>query len=259
MHGKIYIFKRNTINKHAIITSANITNQGLNRNHEWGCCLSNATEISNLEKNILTTIENELTDDIINQIKDRIDIWRKENPNYKVSKLPKIKTADIILSETYKINIPKSNKIFLKPVGTKENPIIERDFSNETKQYFARRPKAIHKDDILIAYAVGRKNIVSVFRVLSKQPIQREADRWPWYVDVENITPYYGKCWFEKHLHITNIKNTYLELTNNSPITNERGITYGSLSRGGDKLCLDKDYGLYILSLALSEERNITL
>lgn len=257
LHGKIYIFKSSSVNTYAIITSANVTHNGLKRNHEWGCCLSNTTEINSLEKSILTTIEYELKDGIINQIKDRIDAWKSKNPDYKPPKSPKIETADIILSETHKINIPDSIKIFLKPVGTKEEPIIKRDFSDETKQYFAKRPKAIHKDDILISYAVGRKNIVSAFRVLSNQPIKREADRWPWYVDVENITPYYGKCWFEKHLHITNIKNTYLGLTNNSPITNKGGITYGSLSRGGDKLCLDKDYALYILSVVLTEEKNI--
>lgn len=257
LHGKVYLFKNNSINTHVIITSANITYKGLNKNHEWGYCFSNTTEINNLEKSILRTIEYELSDGIINQIKDRIDAWKSKNPDYKPPKSPKIETVDIILSETHKINIPKSINIFLKPVGTKEDPIIKRDFSDEAKQYFAKRPKAIHKDDILISYAVGRKNIVSAFRVLSNQPIKREADRWPWYVEVENITPHYGKCWFEKHLHITNIKNTYLGLTNNSPITNKGGITYGSLSRGGDKLCLDKDYALYILSVVLNEEKNI--
>lgn len=57
LHGKIYIFKKSDIPFAAIITSANLTDNGLYLNHEWGVELADSITIESLEKSNLNCIE----------------------------------------------------------------------------------------------------------------------------------------------------------------------------------------------------------
>ena len=85
LHGKVYIFKKNNAPFAAIITSANLTQHGLELNNEWGCLIEDAKAIEGVEKQLLADTDTELMNDKLALIKDRADKarkegWKKEKP-----------------------------------------------------------------------------------------------------------------------------------------------------------------------------------
>lgn len=259
LHGKVYIFKSDGIHINAIITSANITHNGLYSNHEWGCCFDDVDSIAKIEQNILSTVKYELTDDIIGKIQQRIKEEKSNNPTPVPVYYPQINIDDIILAHRFNVSIDPKVRIFIKPIGSNEKKVYNGDYSAESEQYFSRkRPASVRKDDILISYAVGAKKIISAFKVLSDAPIYsgNDEERWPWYVEVENMTPKFGKQWYTKDLYITSIAHKYVE-TFDLNITNNGGKTLGALQWGADKICLDQNFGTYLLSMILDIEQKL--
>lgn len=258
LHGKVYLFKRQGKSIHALITSANITHRGLSKNHEWGCCFDDEVVIEKLEKTILSTVGYRLTDDMLEKVRQRVDLHKKEQPATKQSPSPVINISDIIISHRFNVDIDPKTRIFLKPIGHTENPVFDGDYSHETEQYFAVHPVAVRKNDLLISYGVGSRKIISIFKVLSDVPLNtgKEDSRWPWYVEVDNITPKYGKIWFEKNLYITDLARDYVD-TYDLNITNNGGKTLGALQWGVDKIRLSQDFGTELLSLVMSVEKKL--
>ena len=78
LHGKIYIF--NTKNeKKAIITSANFTDSGLGKNHEWGILTSDIKIISSISNQLMSTIEIPyLTLDEIEHLENKCEEYFKD-------------------------------------------------------------------------------------------------------------------------------------------------------------------------------------
>ncbi len=258
LHGKVYLFKSNNINHSAIITSANITHNGLSRNHEWGYYFSNTSAIDNLEQNINSTIQYQLTANIIHEISLKLDEYNKEHPK-QAKERPSININNFIIPQIYKVDITSYTRIFIKPIGSTSEPIYDGDYSKAVKQYFSKkRPKAVRNGDYLIAYGVGSRKIVSIFKVISKAPIYSGSDdeRWPWYVEVDNITPKLGSQWFNKNLYIMDIANEYVDMFGLN-LTNNGGDTLGALQWGVDKIQLDHNFGTYLMELILNIENRI--
>ncbi len=68
LHGKIYIFKDVDIQK-AIVTSANLTHNGLYHNHEWGLLIDNQDTIAQLENEVLECIEyHDITESLVDRL-----------------------------------------------------------------------------------------------------------------------------------------------------------------------------------------------
>ena len=258
LHGKIYIFKSNGVPLNALVTSANATHNGFRRNHEWGCCFDDKDQIENLEKTIIRTAEYELTDNMLNDVKHRVDSHKQQHPIVPQSLPPAININDIIASNRFNLNITSNTRIFLKPIGHTEDPVFDGDYSEEAKQYFAKPPKAIHKNDLLISYGVGSRKIISIFQVLSNAPLNSgdKNSRWPWYVKVANLTSKFAKVWFNKNLYITNLAQDYVDIYD-LPITNKGGKTLGALQWGVDKIQLTQNFGTELLSLIMTIEKNL--
>ncbi len=247
LHGKIYISKSEGNYNEAIITSANFTNNGLRLNNEWGTIIKDALEIERLEVNILEKIVLEsLTE---KQIDDFMEVLEK-NP------LPKEKnpvTIDLSHHLQYKKNpfkVPSKVNYWLKPIGVSGDLIsFDRVFDEiDTNLHFSRtRPTGVKVNDILIAYAVGHKNILSIYRVKSEvKSTKIENDRWPYFVVGENLTPFYGQEWNKYNIGISNQKDEVVNrgLFNVTP----SGInSYGSLMRGADKLRVTPEFGQYLI------------
>ena len=119
------------------------------------------------------------------------------------------------------------------------------------------KPVGVKIDDILISYAVGHKNILSIYRVNSEvKSTGIENDRWPYYVVGENLTPFYGQEWSNYGIGISNLKT---EVLNNNlfDITPSGKNSYGSLMRGADKLRVTPEFGQYIIDKIVKIDNEI--
>jgi HKD family nuclease len=266
LHGKIYVFS-NGGTKRVIISSANFTNNGLVSNHEWGIELE--------DKEIITQILNDLEKTI--EV-DKITLIELENLNEAAKKfsesikLPKqeieLDLIGLLPTRQSISTIPTNTNCWLKPVGVSADPITAgRKFSSlETRLNFSKRtPRSVKIGDILIAYGVGAKQILSIYRVGSKpsrvteEDIAKEAwlERWPWYVIGENLTPNFGNEWWQHHFYLSQLKNDFQSQFPTIPITAEGGFTLGAINRGADKLNLRREFAEFIINKVVSINRQI--
>ena len=248
MHGKIFIGEEDEQNLEAIITSANFTDSGLRISNEWGVLINDYSEINKIKTAIIKKIKyktlNESNIDIfLSKIKEFPKPNAKENP-------VKLNLSLLFEEKDNYFELDDNVTFWLKPIGVTNDVIpITRKFDEiDSDLHFSKlKPKGVKKGDVLICYAVGHLNILSIYRVKSDvKNTDNKNDRWPYYVIGENLTPNYGREWLSQKITITNQKNTFLQqgLFN---ITPSGKNSFGSLMRGADKLRLTKDFGVYLL------------
>ena len=110
---------------------------------------------------------------------------------------------------------------------------------------------------IIIAYAVGHGNILSVYRVISNWKATGViGSRWPYFVIGENLTPYYGDKWNKQSLTIGNQKDEVLK-KGAFNITPSGKNSYGSLMQGADKLRITANFATYIIDKIETKDRKI--
>jgi hypothetical protein len=140
---------------------------------------------------------------------------------------------------------------WLKPIGVTGDIISFNavfDKIDEDLYFSKQKPVGVKINDILISYAVGHKNILSVYRVKSEvKSTGRKHDRWPYYVIGENLTPFYGQDWNEYKIGISNQKNEVLE-KGLFDITPSGKNSFGSLMFGADKLKIIPEFGRYLIN-----------
>lgn len=255
LHGKIYIFKEKGKPFAGIITSANLTYNGMVANHEWGCLIEEEDTLADIEQQVLKDSLDVLTHQMLADIKMRANIKFPEG----IKKEPSVAIDIDDILHPYRI--AQGTKVFIKPVGVSGNPIYEGDFSKKEQSYMyfsKKRPSAVCVGDLLIAYAVGGRKIMGVYKVTSEPQWDEDGDpRWPWYVESVNLTPTLSNCkWSEANLWVTGIANHYAE-TYNKPVTHNGGMNLGALNYGSDKIRLDDEYGQYLLGKVMDVERKL--
>lgn len=250
LHAKIYLFYKDEQPISVIITSANITENGLSRNYECGYRTSDVHIINNVEQDLQNMAIEELTSEKLDAISHRIDEYKAKN---KIDTTHQ-NTPSIYIDDLLSVDYDK-NRIFLKPIGCNEHKIYSGDYSAMDEQWFSKRkPIAIRPGDILIVYAVGAVKIVSVNKVISEAYYKEDADvRWPWHVQVRNLTPTLGKIWYTRNLFPTKLANEYVNNTGGLPVTYVGGKNLKSLNYGLDKLRLATDFGKFLLNKAFEE------
>ena len=251
LHGKVYIFLKNGQSFSGVITSANLTYNGMEKNHEWGCLIEDAEELKALKQQLLADVEYQLSTELLDDIKQRVS---EKYPNgIKKVSLDVVDIEDIVLGS----KIDKSARIFIKPIGVSGKPIFEGDFSTETDSYFSkRRPSAVRIGDILITYGVGSCKIIGAYKVTS-DPLNtnKPEDRWPWYVKSECMTPNLSnRKWETANLHVTAEAKRYVDQFK-KPITQRKGYNLNALNRGCDKICLDNEYGRFLFGKVMALEK----
>ncbi len=248
LHGKIYISKSKGEYIEAIITSANFTNNGLRLNNEWGTIIKDEVQIEKLESNVLNKVVLKALSE--KQIDDFLDVLKK----HPLPKKEHIIDIDLSKSLTFNSNplkVPSKVNYWLKPIGVSGDFIsFDMIFDEiDSNLHFSKtRPSGVKVNDILIVYAVGHKNIVSIYRVKSNvKSTQIKNDRWPFFVVGENLTPYYGQEWNKYNIGISNQRD---EVVNKGlfDVTPSGKNSYGSLMRGADKLRVTPEFGQYLIS-----------
>lgn len=251
LHGKVYILKNNDAPFAVIITSANLTQHGLRQNHEWGCIVEDAKAIGCMEKQLLVDADIELTSEKLELIKKRADKTCEEG-------WKKVKQQEIQIDDILRLpQIPNGTRFFIKPFGSNNHKFFEGDYSEKfQKQHFAnRKPKAVRVGDILITYAVGARKIISVFKVMSSpKHTNMPNDRWPWFVEANNLTTNLGKAWAKKSLMVMNIAREYAEIYK-LPVTQRGGYNLNGLMLGNDKIQLTDEFGMYLFGIAMNANK----
>lgn len=258
LHGKIYISKYLDKSAKAIITSANFTNNGLRLNNEWGTVIEDIEIINQLEKSIIGKVILKPISE--NQVDDFLKII-KENPLQNIDNNSlKLNLSKKLEIKENPLQIQSDTTFWLKPIGVSNDLIpLDRLFDEvDSDLHFSKlKPKGVKENDILITYAVGHLNILSIYKVKSGVKNTGQAnDRWPYYVVGENLTPYYGQNWNKQNITITNQKNDVLNKSLFN-ITPSGKNSFGSLMRGADKLQLTPEFGQYLVNKIIQIDNEI--
>jgi len=266
LHGKIYIFKKGSNYISAIITSANFTESGLFRNHEWGVEIDNQEEMGNLEKSILDNLEYEdISKDTLYHLQTAADNFLENEPQTENREISLSLTN--LINKTVKISdLDKDANYWLKPIGVTDHPIPEGELYNQAHfdlHFCKNRPNGVKPKDILIAYGVGSRKVLSIYKAISfpehvtEEQIEEEdwLERWPWFVQGENLTQKYGGNWWLHEFYIGKLVDNYLQLNPDAPITAVGGQTIGGLNFGKDKLNLDFDFAKFIIEKVLDKNK----
>jgi len=270
LHGKVYVFRSNNTYVSAIITSANFTDNGLVRNHEWGVEIFDEEQIRLLESSIISSIE------IQNITPEQIDIFGKATNEF-LEKEPEKEKRDINLallgmlsSKTTSIMLDDSIGFWLKPIGVSDEPVNEDRLFNEIYydlHFSKQRPSGVKENDILIAFGVGTTKLLSVYQATSypkevtSDEIKSEDwyERWPWYVESKNLTPNYGRYWAKFDLLKSTLLEEYLESNPEKPITAVGGKSLGALNFGKDKVKLAPDFARYIINKVMEIDNQLSI
>ncbi|WP_295673059.1 restriction endonuclease PLD domain-containing protein [uncultured Mucilaginibacter sp.] len=244
LHGKVYIGSNKGKFREAIITSANFNKFGLEFNNEWGVCINEESLIEQMAVGLFDRITLQpLTEEEVKVFKKELE----KTPIKKGKKEVDLNLEKLLKKKPNPLQIPVKTIYWLKPIGVTGDiiPWGESFNSFHSNLHFSKRPTGIKQGHIIIAYAVGHRNILSVYRVVSDfKP--SGSTRWPYFIIGENLTPYYGDQWHLHKITITNQKDEVLakKLFNITP----SGMNcYGSLMRSADKLNITSEFGKFLI------------
>ena len=258
LHGKIYIFKNQDDYK-AIVTSANLTRNGLYANHEWGLCIDDTSTIKELQSEVLECID---YSDISESLVDRLVVFTNQNKKIHPEWNEKIIPSSDILEAVYNQgkNTNKEPRYYLKPVGVSEDPILKedrQDFSDlhQDLDFSKKGTGSIQAGDIIITTAVGCGCLLSYFQITGspKEATYEEQQsipwkqRWPWHIEGRNLSEKYGGCWWEHDLDRKLLMDLFIERHPNKPVTKSGGYTLGTINFGSDKVEITKEFSDFLI------------
>lgn len=258
LHGKIYIFKtRNAVK--AIVTSANLTRSGLYNNHEWGLLIDSIEEITQLENEVLESIDYpDVTEFFVDRLMMYSEQYQKINPDWGKLILPQSNILEDVYNQGQKNK--KTPKYYLKPVGVSEDPIYKehkRDFSELHQDlYFSKKGTgAICAGDVVITTAVGCGCLLSYFEITGS-PQEATAnekladpwkERWPFHIQGRNKSQKYGGSWWEYDLDRKVLLEEFLRKYPDKLVTASGGLTLGTLNFGNDKVEITKAFADFLI------------
>ena len=256
LHGKAYLALRNNKPIKALVTSANLTHKGLNKNHEWGISIEDSNKLEYLYKKIRELPFKKIDENRTLRLLDKIEQEEIPKPDKDIHNIDLSDIIDPTIFQEVK------NEIWLKPIGHTESPINpgrKFDKNNPRLHFSKRRPTGVKIDDLLITYGVGARAILSVYKVTSEprhitdKEIEEGAnERWPWYVKGKNLTSDFGSRWWEFDLKLNDISEEYLTYNSEKPITDAGTQSFGAFNYGHDKLHLDKEFGAWLYNKVIN-------
>lgn len=258
LHGKVYIGKKGDHYSGAIITSANMTDSGLFRNHEWGSLIDSPSVVSRIYDQIINDTECIITNESLSVMAKMIDDKGLSEHNNKPNNITNL--LDIVVPKHF-LNV-HGVTFWLKPYGTIDNQILPTMKFNEDcfKMTFARSVNRIREGDVFIVYAVGSRAILSVFEATSdKGSIEsfpdKRAERWPFYVMCVNKTPQFGNHWSKSAISISSLIEKYVQL---HPLSEIRpgSQNISVMRRGLDRLRLNKEFAEFVVDEVLASRQD---
>ena len=268
LHGKIYIFKYPNGDEKGIVSSANLTDSGLNRNHEWGLLVQDQDILKQLRAEVMGAIDYK---DVLHEL---IRGKLLQLAQYGMKNLPKqetVKNPIKDLTEYLKDYVPSEKEtrdlssdlenargFLLKPIGHTGHPILVKDrqeFGNHKKIRFANpRPKNISPKDIIISFGTGSRSVLCIHTALTdvaespKEMQDKDPDtaRWPWFISGDNHIPKFSDRWWEFDITIDQLRDDYLSLYPDEAITDAGSQSLGTFNQGADRLKITKGFAEFI-------------
>jgi hypothetical protein len=146
----------------------------------------------------------------------------------------------------------RNRQYWVKPVGEPGTQPRDNETFHEERIIieFPRRPSGVKIGDILLIHRNGVSQVVyiaeciSVPRQTTPDQIEREPwrENYPWYVEVQNLTPEYGSVW---NLHDLKTRGLSEEYNSSNPDTIP--ILNGSYLRGHDKLKVKRPFAEFVM------------
>lgn len=255
LHGKVYIFGNEGIYHTAIVSSANMTENGMQNLHEWGICIDDTHVIKQVYDELLSAIEfrNVNHTDILKMYQESKDYLAKKKAP-KPAKIP-LNLAGLIKGRPA-MRLVSGTKYWLKPIGHTHHHVDPNESYHQKTRHLhfsVNEPKEVSIGDILIAFAVGSGKILSVYRVLSTPQFDKSEERWPWYVNGENLTTDFGRDWWHNGLTKEHLKVLYEKTYPGAKIKPKGAQTYGAFNWGWDRLLINKAFGDFIIDQVLAK------
>lgn len=256
LHGKVYIGIKSGKYIGAIITSANFTRNGLVVNHEWGHYTEDSYEISQMTKQILQDTECDIDREAL-AIMEKV-LCNSGLPDNTVRPKVSIDLLDVVRP----IHVSYGDEItfWLKPLGSIDNPIsLEAKFDcNPFRMTFARGVKSIKEGDVIIAYAVKARKILSIFTATPEKGMighfenEREK-RWPYFVVCDNRTIQFGANWSILNLSLDSLSKSFLNSHPQSFLHHE-SKTLSVFQWGLDRLRINREFAKYIIEEVIKHQ-----
>ncbi|GGF88905.1 phospholipase D family protein [Paenibacillus aceti] len=245
LHGKIYIARKNGIPLRGIITSANFTDSGLNKNHEWGVLIEDQESLKKVIADIFNVSSHALTHEELKGIIEKIDNYTENVAAQQKTKID-LEVGHLFKKKT--VELKSDVRYFIKPVGYSDRPFATtRKLNNGIeKMHFARRPNPVRIGDILICYGVGTTKLLGYFEVVSDPYIWDSTSRWSWELEAKNLCPEYSESWVTFDNTISSVVASYDHV---NPVTNVGGSTLRALQRGSDRIQLTDAFAKHAIEL----------
>lgn len=254
LHSKVYVFSKAGKAMSAVITSANFTSYGLQKNHETGVVLTDAEALSSLKKGLQKDAVKVSKADIIKFQNGANEYKRK----HKIPVNSKINFNPWLLLDTPQEEQPAyiERQYFFKPCGWRDKPFLKPQVLGD-EMYFARRGKPkVHRGDILICYGVGSKALLGYYEITSDEVFYtNDEDRWPYYVYSRCLTPKYSNTWWDKTLTFEEVNTEYRTQYPDAAVTYAGGYNViGGMQNGNDKIRLNTEYADFLMSRIAMQE-----
>lgn len=257
LHGKVYVGIKDGQFQEAVITSANFNQHGLVINNEWGVSLEDEAEIGLMVQEIYRNVFLEKLDEVtLLGFKKLLE----ENPRPKRTKEAGMNLVKHLAVLPNPLHISGKTTYWLKPIGVTGNSVRwgESFGQREYPMHFHENPAGVRIGHIIIAYAVGHNNILSVYQVTSQTMTTGIAnDRWPFYVMGKNLTPHYGHEWYKHNFTNRDLRAEAITLGKFS-ITPSGKDSYGRLNYGGDKLKITPEFANYVINKLMAVNQQIS-
>lgn len=257
LHGKVYIGKKEGNYDCAIVTSANLTRSGFLEHHEWGVYLNDTITIKRMCEQILS----EAGQTIDKACLLKMEEWIKNHP---IASMPRIEPEyDLLNLVKAPVEIGKNVTCWLKPYGTRERHVSSSQLFNETEKQitFAKGVGSIVEGDVLVVYAVGGHQIISIYEATgrhgTKTEFKDEHDRrWPHYVVCRNLTPGFGARWSKINLILDTVVSSYLQ-KNPAKEIRPGSRDFAVMRRGHDRLRLDREFTEYLVRAVMAQTESL--
>lgn len=265
LHSKVYVFRKNGRPFAGVVTSANLTESGLERNHETGILIQAEDELVKLELLCRSGLDYvNLTEWQIDKLCTAAEIITRSHTftnNLEIG-LKSILNNYATPSAGNRSTVLRSNAdYYVKVSGVTDEPILpeHRHPINEPHCIltFSKEPKSISLGDCLLEVAVGGACFLSYYACASAVAEFSDGEkakneyhkRWPYYVYANNLSLNYGPTWFEGPLYYNEIVSEFKMKYPSTPITKAGADHFlGAMQRGHSYIEVTKEFGEYVRS-----------